>query len=292
MRFLISVLLVMLPLGGLAAKVKVPVPDLEHSCEALLDTKKMPRRDYDRIAALERFLSFPSTDPIGFLDAPGKIKKAKAEVEKNFSFVKRSVKNVRAFRQLRWKKLGQHLILEARAAREKELAAIAFMETWDPAPLLDPDDTRELAHAVPVTWREGMEPDKLPQYSEEAKQRLLSLPLEERDLYFLTCNQRLQALADESRFEKFSEHLARYQCADNGDPEECKERFRIRPEMKKSEREGRRIYGFQWAWYNNGVCPFVNGKVEVPEYEGPAVEELLKSALTDEQCDYDDGCDD
>ncbi len=273
------------PASSSASKIKVQVPNPEHSCEGILDTKKMSKAKFERIAELIRFQSRPN-DPLGFIDSEEKLKAAKATVKENLEFVESSVKKIEEFRKSRWRKLGQYYLQKARAEHERQSAAIAFMETWNPLPLQDAPNEGGLSRDSTVPYEPGMTNKRRDQLIYEANERILKQPLEDRDATFLTCNQRLKLLADEALLEKFSVNFAYADCAGATEKDKCKKRYIITKEMPPAERQGRRMYLFQWAWYNNGACHFNKAKLELPnEEEGHGLQGMLEAAVSGVKCE-------
>lgn len=294
MRLLLFAAL-LLPSPARAELLKVNVYDPENTCVAKLDTKKMSRAEFDKITALYKFLGNPfSHDPLGFLKQRHEIGEMRTLIAKNKKFLESSVRTIPSFRRNRWKKLGEHILTQANVGREKHLAVLAFMESWDPKPLLESEKTEDgLAQSPAVSWINDDSPEKQEQRRKAEEKRILALPLEERATDDLTCDQRLRILSDDSRLEKFSVRFAKFRCGENGDRKTCEEGFLITPGMTKDDREGRRMYLFQWAWYNNS-CPFTRGKLKESTYDEAkqgSLEELMRSALSGFSCESD-GCGD
>lgn len=285
MFFLTLLILAMIPSGASAAKINVKVFNMDNDCNGLLDTKKMSKSKYEQIQKLIYFESTPS-DPLGFVSSTEELKRAKELIKNNLDYLEKSVKEIELFHEARWKKLGQYYLQMARAEHERQMAALTFMETWNSAPLLDGPNNDDLAHNAGIEPEPEMTNARREQLFKAANERILKLPLEERDPYFLTCDQKLRILADDKKLERFSVTFAPYSCANNGDKQECIKKFKITKDMAQSEREGRRMYLFQWAWYNNEVCHFTKAKTEIPsEYLGPRLEEALQAVVSDVKCD-------
>lgn len=284
-------LLLTLPLPAQATKVKVDVPNQEHACTAMLDTKKIGKAEYERIAELQRAY-FGPREALGFVDSAKTLAEAKKDTAKLLTEVEEAVREIGSFKKPRWKKLGAFLLAQAQAKHERESAMIAFMESWNPEPLLEaplpPDEIKPFEKTLkkPIS-----NPEDLPAGLGDDLAQVIALPLEDRDYGDLTCNQRLRLLADESKLEKFTARLAKRECQSNGAPAQCEQRYLIHPGMPREEREGKRMFAFQWAWGNNAACPYTRGKVKVPEETGPGLHELLVSALSQQTCE-DNGCGD
>lgn len=284
------VFLIALSPPAFAAKVKVSVPNPEHSCEALLDTKKMSKDEYERIAKFQRFVS-GSWNTLGFVDSAERLAKAKKEFRANLAEFENAVGEIKSFKKARWKKLGEYILAKAWADFERESAVIAFMENWDPAPLLHAPLTLAELDFYKTKIKPGMRAEDLPSGIGDDFDKVMALPMEDRDFGDLTCNQRLRLIADASKLEKFSARYAKHGCQGNASPANCEKSYVIKSGMPKEEREGKRMYTFQWAWYNNGACAYTRGKLKVPSYDGPGLEDLLASAIGQQKCD-EDGCGD
>ena len=288
--------LLLLSPSAQAAKIKVEVYHQEDTCEAKLDTKKMSKLEFDRITELYKFLEAPRNyNPLKFLDERREIAETRALVAENKKFLENSIKAIPSFRRARWKKLGEQILHDAQVRTEVQLAAIAFMDTWDPKPLLasdKPDDS--LASRPYVDTIKDESPEKLEQRTLAEEKRLLALPLEERPISFLTCDQRLRILADDSKLEKFSPSYAHDSCQHNSSPQTCRQKYTITPGMKKAEREGLRMDLFQWAWYSGFECAYKRGQGEESDYDYAklgSLKDLFHSALSGLECESN-GCDD
>ncbi|RYZ87445.1 MAG: hypothetical protein EOP06_12670 [Proteobacteria bacterium] len=173
----------------------------------------------------------------------------------------------------------------ARLNYRQQSAALSFLETWNPALLTDARPNDDVIRNVGLL--NG--PERLQELARERQNQ--SQPLEERDRAYLSCEQKLRILADERKLENFSKRFAPYLCAGNGAPKECEKRYLINAEMPSAERDARRIKLFQWAWYYNGVCEFEKPSRLKGNSDVPAVDDLLRSALSGEVCESD-GCGD
>lgn len=309
-------------------RVQLLLRSLEsEECFADINTKVLSKEQFDAFLTLiNSLLYYPYIS--FFLSESSELKSKSEEAKEQYQEIADALFLLSKLKNSEINNVGKKILSDLKILRDKDLKVFRYLKSWNETMLLDPELITQDPHVI-VTHPQPQKPaksyeeireasdnlikkiedgtansddmakvfsfsDPPPKIDKEGQKaeikRILALPLEERDLDHLDCNQKIKILSHESKIEEFSKKFAKFRCSNiNISTKTCMDEFIYKKELSPEEKDKVRINLFKWSWLVNHGCniPLENAstpKTEKLESYSWQLEQYLDKYLINKSC--------